>query len=580
MIESTVRNNIKAIASRYPRCESALMPALDIVQKHAGGYVSKEDLAAVADLLGIPKAQAYGVWSYYTMYNRNPVGKYHIQVDTNVPATLMGVDAILDRLKQKLGISLGQTTDDGIFTLSTVEDLGSCGTCPVVRVNDRYYENMTLERVDELVDALRRGELPDWKTEAHFGSDCKILLRRRGKETCADINTYIDDGGYQALQKALSMTPSGVVEEMKESNLRGRGGAGFPTGKKWAFATKDSGKPVYLICNADEGEPGTSKDRQIMEFDPHLLLEGMTIAGYAIGAELGFIYIRGEFSWIAGILDQAISNARNAGKLGNDIFEEGFDFDVIVHRGAGAYVCGEETALIESLEGKRGNPRLRPPFPSAYGLYGSSTIVNNVETLACVPYIIQEGAESFRKIGTIDNSGPKIFGVSGHVNKPGVFEYPLGTSLETILEAAGGVKGRLKAVIVGGLSVPILTAKEAQGLKLDYDSCADRGTMLGSGGIIVMNETANIPKLVLRTMRFYAHESCGKCIPCREGSHVIARLLERIVAGKGETSDIELVLRLCKTINGSTLCAQGTAFAMTEEAMINKFRPEFDEMVS
>lgn len=259
-----------------------------------------------------------------------------------------------------------------------------------------------------------------------------------------------------------------------------------------------------------------------------------------------------------------------------NILGKGFDFDILVHRGAGAYLCGEETALIESLEGKRGNPRLRPPFPVARGLYGCPTLVNNVETLACVPYILKEGAEAFQQIGTPQSTGPKIFGVSGHVNRPGVFEYPLGTPLETILEAAGGVKGRLKAIIVGGLSSPILTAKEAQGLRLDYDSCAARGTMLGSGGIIVMNQTTRIPPLALRAIRFYAHESCGQCIPCREGSQVIAQRLDRVVAGKGERSDIDLVLRLCETIQGSTLCPAGGAFARVIGAMVRKFRPEFE----
>jgi NADH:ubiquinone oxidoreductase subunit F (NADH-binding) len=365
---------------------------------------------------------------------------------------------------------------------------------------------------------------------------------------------------------------------VKAAALRGRGGAGFPAGMKWGFLPKERTQPVYLICNADEGEPGTFKDRQIMEYDPHLLIEGMTISGFAIGAKLGFIYIRGEFAWIADILDAACAQARKAGLLGKNILGKGVDFDIIVHLGAGAYVCGEETALIESLEGKRGNPRLKPPFPAAVGLYGCPTIVNNVETLACVPYILERGEAAFRKLGPANNHGPKIFGISGHVHKSGAYEYPLGTPLEDLLAAAGGVKGTLKAVIVGGLSVPILTAAEAAGLAMDYDSCLKRGTMLGSGGIMVMNEETSIPAVALRAIRFYAHESCGQCIPCRQGSHTVARLLERLVAGKGRPGDVDRVLALCNAVKGTTLCPTGDAFSVPIEAMVRKFRSEFDAL--
>jgi NADH:ubiquinone oxidoreductase subunit F (NADH-binding) len=393
-----------------------------------------------------------------------------------------------------------------------------------------------------------------------------VLLARRGTANATDIDVYLATGGYQALPRALHMQPASVVAEVKESNIRGRGGAGFPAGVKWSFLARDTGKPVYLVCNADEGEPGTFKDRQIMEYDPHLLLEGLAISGYAIGAHTGFIYIRGEFGWIADILERAADQARARGFLGKDIQGSGFDFDVVVHRGAGAYVCGEETALIESLEGKRGNPRLKPPFPAVVGLYGCPTIVNNVETLASVPYIVENGAASFKRFGSANNFGPKIFGISGHVQRPGAYEYPLGTPLATLLEAAGGVVGRLKAVIVGGLSVPLLTAEEAEGLLMDYDSCLKKGTMLGSGGIMVLNETACIPRVALRAIRFYAHESCGQCTPCRQGSRTVA-------------ADIDLVLGLCGRIKGSTLCPTGEAFSVPIAAMVTKFRGEFEALV-
>lgn len=579
MIDNALQKKITALTGRYPHPGSALMPALDLLQRAHRGNIPREELRALAELLKLPVARVYGVHGYYSMYNKQPVGRYHLQLDTNIPGMLAGAEKTLAYLQKQLGIRAGETTADGVFTLSEVEDLGACGTCPVIQVNDRYYENMTVKRTGELLESLRQGKMPDWPSPGVFASTCGILLRGRARKGPVGLKSYLADGGYQALEKALALPPQAIVEEVKASVLRGRGGAGFPAGVKWSFVPKGGERPVYLICNADEGEPGTFKDRQIMEYDPHLLLEGMTIAGYAIGARLGFIYIRGEFGWLADILEQAAEEARKKGKLGRDILGRGVQFDVVVHRGAGAYVCGEETALIESLEGKRGNPRIKPPFPAAEGLYGCPTVVNNVETLACVPYVIREGAAAFRKIGTPNNFGPKIFGISGHVNRPGVYEYPLGTPLTELLKAAGGVRGTLKGVIVGGLSVPILTAKEARGLAMDYDSCLKHGTMLGSGGIIVLNETASIPQVALRTARFYAHESCGQCTPCREGSRLIEALLRRLVAGSGEKADVDRLLRMCATIKGSTLCPTGDAFAMPIEAMVAKYRKEFEALV-
>jgi NADH-quinone oxidoreductase F subunit len=578
-MNAELKQSIEAIAARYPERRSALLPALHLVQQHAQGSISRDDLAAVAQIVGVSVAEAYGVQTYYTMFRREPVGRFHLQVDTNIPAMLAGAEAIVAHLERTLGIRAGETTPDGLFTLSTVEDLASCGTCPVIQVNDRYYEEMTIARTDALLASLRRGVMPEMPVEAHFGSQCNVLLARRALPNATEIDVYLKSGGYRALERALGMSPEAVVAEVKAANLRGRGGAGFPAGVKWGFLPKGGDRPVYLICNADEGEPGTFKDRQIMEYDPHLLIEGMAIAGYAIGAKLGFIYIRGEFAWIAEILERAIEQARSRGRLGRGIQGTSAEFDIIVHLGAGAYVCGEETALIESLEGKRGNPRLKPPFPAVVGLYGCPTIVNNVETLSLVPYIVEHGAQAFMQFGTPNNFGPKIFGISGHVRRPGTYEFPLSTPLATLLDAAGGVVGQLKAVIVGGLSVPILTAQEAEGLVMDYDACQKKGTMLGSGGIIVMNQTASLPEIALRTIRFYAHESCGQCTPCREGSHAIAELLARIVAGRGTTADIDLILKLCAGVTGSTLCPTGEAFAMPIEAMVTKFRDEFEARV-
>ncbi len=567
-MRKTLSEQIAEIAKKYPDPKSALMPALDLVQRENNNYLSSENIKMVAEALGVSISKAYGVATYYTMYNTKPVGKYHIQLDNCVPGFLSGSGEILTHLQNKLGIKVGQTTKDGMFTLSTVEDLASCGTCPVIQVNDTYYENLTIKKVDTLIDALRSGKEPKPDTASNFATECNILLKNRGNPKAVEMSEYKKGDGYKALEKALKMKPEDVTSMIKESMLRGRGGAGFPAGTKWGFLPKNDPRPVYLICNADEGEPGTFKDRQIMQYDPHLLIEGTAICAHAINSKIAFIYIRGEFCLIADILEKAIAQAKKDGRLKH--------VDIIVHRGAGSYVCGEETALIESIEGKRGNPRVKPPFPANIGLYGCPTIVNNVETLACLPYIIMNGPNAFKSIGTTNNTGPKLYGVCGDVNKPGVYEFPMGVELDTILKSAGETKGRLKAVIVGGLSVPILTAEEARGLKLDFDSCLKAGTMLGSGGIMVINDTISIPDLAYRTIKFYAHESCGQCVPCTEGSHAIEAMLKKFVDGKGSMQEFDIVLNMCKTIKGSTICPTGDAFAIPIEAMLTKFKDEFE----
>jgi NADH:ubiquinone oxidoreductase subunit F (NADH-binding) len=412
--------------------------------------------------------------------------------------------------------------------------------------------------------------MPESKTDYYWATECNVLLKNRGVENSASIEVYKKSGGYKALEKALKMDPKDIVNEVKASTIRGRGGAGFPAGVKWGFLAKNTGKPVYLICNADEGEPGTFKDRQIMEYDPHLLIEGMAISAYALGSKTAFIYIRGEFGWIADILEKAVAEAKADGKLN--------DLEIIIHRGAGAYVCGEETALIESIEGKRGEPRMKPPFPAVEGLYRCPTIVNNVETLASVPFIIEKGAEAFKAYGYENNTGFKLFGVSGNVNKPGVFELPMATPFAKALEMAGGVKGNLKAVIVGGLSVPILKAEELDGLKLDYDNCIKHGTGLGSGGIMVINDEFSIPELAFRTIRFYAHESCGQCGPCRNGSDSIETILHSLLEGEGKKEDIDTIIKICDSVKGFTICPTGEAFAVPIKTMVQKFRNEFEAL--
>jgi NADH-quinone oxidoreductase subunit F len=407
-----------------------------------------------------------------------------------------------------------------------------------------------------------------------------LLLRCREVPNLRQLDVYRKHGGYEATKKALTAhTPEQLVELVKASNLRGRGGAGFPTGMKWSFLPKQNTKPVYLAVNADESEPGTFKDREIIEDDPHQLLEGIIITSFAINCHTAYIYIRGEFALGVERLEVAIDEARAAGLLGKNIFGTGFDLDVWVHRGAGAYICGEETGLIESLEGKRAYPRIKPPFPAVYGLFGSPTIVNNVETLACVPHIVLRGADWFRGIGPEKSPGPKLFCVSGHVVKPGVYELPMGTPLrEIVYTHAGGIpNGRtLKGVIPGGASMPVFTAAEID-VPMDMDSVQKAGSFLGSAGIIVMDDTVCMVWAAMVLERFFHHESCGQCTPCREGTGWVHRVLERLEYGRGTQADVDLLLNIANNMMGNTICALADAAAMPVRAFVTKYRAEFEQ---
>ncbi len=407
----------------------------------------------------------------------------------------------------------------------------------------------------------------------------KILTELLWLEHLHRIEAYLDRGGYQALKKALTeMKPEQVQEEVKKANLRGRGGAGFPAGVKWGFIPKGTDKPKYLCVNADEGEPGTFKDRYILNHNPHLLIEGIVLAAYAVGIHSAYVYIRGEYEMIARRLEQAVAEAYAKGYLGRNILGAGFDLDLVVHRGAGAYICGEETALLESLEGKRGNPRLKPPFPALVGLFQCPTVINNVETLSNVPFIVQKGAAWFLEQGLPKDGGTRLFGVSGAVAKPGLYELPAGTSLREIITThAGGMKDgkKLKAVIPGGMSSPILRADEID-VRMDVDSIAAAGSMLGSGAIIVIDEGTPILHVLRKVAKFYAHESCGQCTPCRLGTSWIHKIVERMAAGGGTRGDVDTLIRLAGNIKGRTLCPLGDAAAMPVTAIAQKFRTELE----
>ncbi len=408
--------------------------------------------------------------------------------------------------------------------------------------------------------------------------EVKVLSRRFGLPNSASIETYLANDGYVALRKALEMTPDRILDEVKTSNLRGRGGAGFPTGMKWSFVPRDVPKPKYIVVNADESEPGTCKDRLLIEYDPHQLIEGMLIAARVVGAARGYIYIRGEYRYLIEIMDRAIAEAYARGYLGANILGTGFNFDACTHTGAGAYECGEESALLESLEGKRGVPRIRPPFPAVAGLYQAPTVLNNVESYCAVPAILRDGGAAFAALGTPKNGGTRLFCISGHVNRPGVYELPMGFNLlRMIEEVAGGMKGgkRLKAVIPGGSSCPVLKADECD-IPMDFDSLAKAKSMLGSGGVVVMDEDTCMVKAALRIMRFYAHESCGWCIPCREGTLWLRKILTRVHEGGGVASDVPLIHELAGNMLGRTFCPLGDAAAMPTLAFVEKFREEFE----
>jgi NADH-quinone oxidoreductase subunit F len=393
------------------------------------------------------------------------------------------------------------------------------------------------------------------------------------------LATYRKGGGYEVAAATLGKTPAEqVIEVVKASGLRGRGGAGFPTGLKWSFVPKASPKPRYIVCNADESEPGTFKDRELMEKNPHLLLEGMILAGYAIGSHVGYIYLRGEFEYIQRILDKAIAEARAAGILGDNVLGSGYAFQIHTHLGAGAYICGEETALLSSLEGFRGQPRLKPPFPAVEGLYACPTVVNNTETLMSVPPIVKHGAAWYRQWGTEKSAGTKIFSVSGPVRKPGNYEVPLGYSLKKLIEedCGGMVTGlQLKAVIPGGSSVPLLPAADLD-TPLDYESMNAKGTFLGSGGVIVIDDQTCIVDALWNITRFYEHESCGKCTPCREGTYWMSEVLERLENGEGKPGDIDLLADVADNILGKSFCALGDAAAMPVQGALKHFREEFE----
>ena len=573
------------ILQRYEEPRAAMLPLLWLVQENQG-YVSPEAEAWVGRILGMARSHVREAVSFYNMFHTKPVGRRELRVCTSLPCLLRGAGEVLDQIKECLKICPGETTPGREVTLTEVECLCACEMSPMVQLDETFIGPLEGETIAAVLQAALEdpedsASLPE--PEPYISVDGPVLSSRFKNRDGTWFEDYVADDGYLAARKVLtSMSPEQVIEEVSNANLRGLGGAGFPAGRKWSFVPKDTTKPKYLVVNADEGEPGTFKDRYIMERDPHALLEGMIIAAYAIGSHKAYVYIRGEYFRSAKRLQRAVDEAYRQGWLGKNIQGTGFDLEVVIHRGAGAYICGEETALLTSLEGGKGFPRLKPPFPAVSGLFSCPTIVNNVETLACVPFIIRHGAERFAGIGTAKQGGTRLFCVSGHVVRPGVYEAPVSVTLRELIEdAAGGVRdgNKLKAVIPGGISAKILTADEID-VGMDFDSLMAVGSMAGSGGVIVMDETTCMIEALESAARFFADECCGQCSPCREGTGWIHRIVRRIAEGQGSAQDLDDLLAIAGDMEGNTICVFADAAAWPVQSYIKKFRDEFEEYIS
>jgi NADH-quinone oxidoreductase subunit F len=604
-VPAELRSEIEGYIALYPDSHSAALPALTAAQR-IHGWCSPEAIEQVACVMRVTPAYLDALATFYDMLYSEPAGAHSVYVCTNISCSLCGADELFAAISDAAG-------GDPQFNVRAFECLGGCDIAPMASVDGVYVGPLTLEDVPLLLDDIRAGRavLPEKQLAkrpvadpnangrpAQAPSDAPGLARAgepragepEGGETggellfrdidepgLATLAVYERRGGYESLRKALKMTPGEVLKELEASEIRGRGGAGFQMGKKVSFLPKGS-MDKYLVCNADESEPGTFKDRELMQKTPHMLIEGIVIAAHAAGTSRAFIYIRGEYAHQADILDAALAEAREAGYLGGDILGSGHSLSLVLHRGAGAYICGEETGLLDSLEGKRGNPRLKPPFPAIQGLYDGPTLINNVETLSTVPAIIRLGGAGYAKLGTETSAGTKVVSVSGHVRRPGNYEIELGIpARELVCGLAGGPpEGRtIKCWFPGGSSSPLLTAAELD-LPYDFDSMAKAGSMLGSGAIIVVDDSTPILDVALKVAKFYRHESCGKCTPCREGTNWTVKMLERIDSGEATPMDLDIMASVQDHIIGNCLCVLGDAMAMPIGSIIVKFRDELE----
>jgi NADH:ubiquinone oxidoreductase subunit F (NADH-binding)/NADH:ubiquinone oxidoreductase subunit E len=581
---------ISAIQESCRRCrpiKGGLLPNLHAVQAICGNWLPLEALRLVAQGWDIPYAYLYGVLSFYTMFSIAPRGKYLIRMCESPPCHILGAESMLEALQSELGVKVGETTPDGLFTLELTACLGVCEVSPAMQINEVVHGRLTPERLRNILADYRAGKAPDYRELRRTTNalsdyapppEAPVLLANVDQIDPMSLDDYLGRGGYEALKKALGMTAEEVVNVVKDSGLRGRGGAGFPTGLKWSFTRPLPMTPKYIVCNADEGEPGTIKDRYLMEGDPHRVLEGMAIAGYAVGAGFGYIYVRGEYYLSMHRLQNAIDQAVAHGFLGDNILGSGFSFHIQVQTGGGSYVCGEETALIESIEGERGYPRVKPPFPGTVGVWNKPTIVNNVESLSSVPDIIKNGAAWYKGKGTADAAGTKIFQVVGHVNQPGIVEAPLGMTVRELIDKyGGGVRSghQYKSCQTGGSSFGFFR-EEHLDTPMEYAAMAKAEGALGSGTMLVMDDSTCIVDVVKSILYFFQHESCGFCLPCRRGTRTLYDLISKVAAGKGEEADLDRMINLSKTMVDSANCALGMSPYFFVKTTIERYRDEYN----
>jgi NADH-quinone oxidoreductase subunit F len=538
------------------RGRSVLLPALYAAQSYYG-YLPEPVAARVGQVLGVPLADVYGVIDFYSMFYRHPAGETVIQVCGDPACAMAGSDEVLQELCQHLGISGPGVSPDGKLGVERVSCLGLCEHAPAALVGETPLGQLDPSRAASILQGTGTA------TYARIGGDVRALTANCDKGRPTSLEEYLECGGYAGLKKALAQPPQSLIAEVKASGLVGRGGAAFPTGVKWEGAANADGQPKYVVCNADESEPGTFKDRVLMEGDPHRLLEGLIIAAYAVGAHHGYIYLRGEYTYAYKVLGWAIEEAQQAGLLGVNILGSGFNLDIEIRRGAGAYICGEETALFESIEGKRGFPRVKPPFPTTHGLFSKPTVVNNVETLCNIPGIIEHGAKAYRQLGTAKSPGTKLFCVSGDITRPGVYEVPFGASLRhLLLGLAGGVPAgrKMQAILFGGAAGTFATPDHLD-VRLTFEDLRQEGLILGSGVVMVFDERRDLRDTLKRLARFFAHESCGKCYPCQLGTQRQYEILERIAAGEALPGDIDRLSDVGWTMTDSSLCGLGQTAA-------------------
>ena len=559
------------LAELAPQGRAALLPALHAAQR-THGWISEAVATEVARVLDVPLADVYGVIDFYEMLSRQPIGRTVVRVCGAPVCALAGADALADSLCRHLQVEPGELSSDGGFTVEHAPCLGLCDHAPALLVGEAALGQADPQRAAEICAG---GET---RPIAFVGGDIRTLTANCGHGHPTSFVEYTSRGGYAGLKKALMMTPQDVLAVVKAAGLVGRGGAAFPTGIKWEGAAKADGEPKYIVCNADESEPGTFKDRILMEEDPHRTIEGMIIAAHAVGASFGYIYVRGEYSYAFKVMSDALEEARQGGAIGKNIFGGELEFDIEMRLGAGAYICGEETALLESIEGKRGLPRIKPPFPTTHGLFGKPTVINNVETFCNIPLILERGAAEYRKIGTERSPGPKLFCVSGQIHRPGLYEVPFGVTLRHLLfELAGGLKqGRkLQAVLLGGAAGAFAVENDLDVI-LSFENLSAAGLPLGSGAVMVFDDSTDLRDVLKRLTHFFADESCGKCYPCQLGARRQHEILDRTASGHPLAGDRERLSDVGATMIDASLCGLGqTAATAVLSAM--KLWPEMFE---